>query len=318
MGREMNVTIGGVSDRHHNAMKSDEPIRFSKNIANLNLNEVSSSFTFTLNTATCTLDTEAIQSEIAAILTLYDSSRINIDSARCLGTSTEATVTIGPAAASGVRRKLSENTTHSLDLFHSLQQVSKNETHGGRMLADSDGTNKLAGFTVRNLRVIPGASDAPLFKTTAAQVRQEEMIRHGTGDADNFIQEERMLRIGEKLEEQMELWSEKSAAVVGTDDTHTLDVVLEEVRLEREEWRKELKKQNRMLLEKSASEVGADDAHTLDAVLEVMRLERVETLEEQNRERQDMRKELKKQNRMLLLAVGVGVVSSVLLYLKKG
>jgi hypothetical protein len=135
----------------------------------------------------------------------------------------------------------------------------------------------LAGFTVRNLRVIPGASDAPLFKTTAAQVRQEEMIRHGTGDADNFIQEERMLRIGEKLEEQMELWSEKSAAVVGTDDTHTLD-----------------------------------------AVLEVMRLERVETLEEQNRERQDMRKELKKQNRMLLLAVGVGVVSSVLLYLKKG
>jgi hypothetical protein len=297
MGREMNVTVKGVSDRHHNAMNEDAPpIRFSKNIANLSLNDVSTSFTFTLNTASCTPpvdDTEAIRSEIAAILTVYDSSRINIVSAICQGTATEATVTIGPPASSGVRRKLSENITHSLDLFYSLQQVSKNETHGGRVLADSDGS-KSAGFNVRNLRLIPGASDAPLFKTTAVQVRQEEMIRHGKGDADVFIQEERMLRIGEQLGEQMALWSEKTAAVVGTDDAHTLDVVLEEMRLEREETR----------LEREETRLKHQ---------EEMRLKR----QEQNKERQDLRKELKKQNRTLLIAVGVGAVSSLLLYLKK-
>jgi hypothetical protein len=291
MGREMNVTVKGVSDRNHNAMNEDAPpIRFSKNFANLNLNEVSTSFTFTLNTASCITpvdDTEAIQNEIATILTVYDSSRINIVSAICQGTATEATVTIGPPASSSrVRRKLSENITHSLDLFYSLQQVSKNETHGGRVLADSDGS-KSAGFNVRNLRLIPGASDAPLFKTTAVQVRQEEMTRHGKGDADVFIQEERMLRIGEKLGEQMELWNEKSAAVIATDDAHTLDVVIEEMRLEREETR----------LEQQAM--------------------RLEQQEEMRLERQDMRKELKKQNMMLLIVVGVGAVSSVLLYLKK-
>jgi hypothetical protein len=299
MGRQMNVTVKGVSDRNHNTMKENAPpIMFSKKIANLNLDEVSTSFTFTLNTASCSSpvdDTEAIRSQIATILTVYDSNRINIINAVCKGTATEATVTIGPSASPGVRRKLSENIPHSLDLFYALQQVSKNETHRTRMLADDDGTKPLS-FAVRNLRVVPGTSDAALFKTTVDQVRKEEMIRQGKGDADSFIQEERMIRVGEKLEEQMKLWSAQSASVVQSDDTHTLDVVLEELRLEREQMRK-------VLSEKSASAAGTDYDHILDAVLEEVRLER-----------QEMRKTL---HRMLFIAIGVGAVSSLLLYSRK-
>ena len=292
MGRQMDVTVKGVSDRNHNTMNENAPpIMFSKKIANLNLDEVSTSFTFTLNTASCSApvdDTEAIQSQIANILTVYDSNRINIISAVCQGTATEVTVTIGPSASPGLRRKLSENITHSLDLFYSLQQVSKNETHGTRMLADDDGTKPLS-FAVRNLRLIPGTYDAALFKTTADQVRKEEMIRQGKGDANSFIQEERMIRVGEKLEEQMELWSEQSASAVRSDDAHTLVVVLEEMR--------------KVLSEKSASAAGTDYDHTLSAVLEEMRLER-----------EEMRKTL---HRMVFIAIGVGAVSSVLLYSRK-
>jgi hypothetical protein len=251
MGREMNVTVKGVSDRHHNTMDENAPpIMFSKKIANLNLEEVFTSFTFTLNTASCSSpgdDTEAIQSQIATILTVYDSNRINVISAICQGTATEATVTIGPSTSpGGVRRKLSENITHSLDLFYSLQQVSNNETHGTRMLADDDGTKSLS-FSVHNLRLVPGKSDVALFKITADQGRKEEMIRQGKGDADSFIQEERMIRVGEKLEEQMKLWSEQSASAVRSDDAHTLDVVLEEMRLEREEMRLEREETRRAL-----------------------------------------------------------------------
>lgn len=292
MGRQMDVTVKGVSDRNHNTMNENAPpIMFSKKIANLNLDEVSTSFTFTLNTASCSApvdDTEAIQSQIANILTVYDSNRINIISAVCQGTATEVTVTIGPSASPGLRRKLSENITHSLDLFYSLQQVSKNETHGTRMLADDDGTKPLS-FAVRNLRLIPGTYDAALFKTTADQVRKEEMIRQGKGDANSFIQEERMIRVGEKLEEQMELWSEQSASAVRSDDAHTLVVVLEEMR--------------KVLSEKSASAAGTDYDHTLSAVLEEMRLER-----------EEMRKTL---HRMVFIAIGVAAVSSVLLYSRK-
>jgi hypothetical protein len=130
MGREMTVTIGNVSDRHLNKMdKNAPPIKFTKTLANLNLDEASARFLITVDDDNCanglSLDDETLQSEIANILALPEPSRIEIVTSVCneKDAAVGATVMIRPPSDSSVRRSLSERNHHAVALVYSLLEA---------------------------------------------------------------------------------------------------------------------------------------------------------------------------------------------------
>jgi hypothetical protein len=221
MGREMNVTIGRVSDLHLNKMDMNAPpIKFTKTLANLNLDEVSASFLFTVDDDNCangmSVDLEALQSEIANILALPDPSRIEIVSSVCNTDGTAgATVVIGPSPAYGsVRRILSKRNDHAVALVYSLLETTSSLEDGTQRRALANGRE----FRVGPMKILPGPTDAKLLESDPDMKLEEERIRAGRCDENEELQDKRMSRMQEKIEGK-----------IGS--------VLEELRLERQEVR---------------------------------------------------------------------------------
>jgi len=209
LGREVNVTVANISDRYRND-QIGPAIKFSKTIANLNLEEVSTAFIFTFETESCVFDDTIIQNEIAGILALSDPSRINVVTSECLGDITEAEVTIGPVPSPGVRRTLSEKDTQdAIGLFYLLVGMTDdNGLINRRNLGTTIGTS----FSVSDMKIIPGATDVMLYKPSPDLALKEEMIRIGKADENTLLQADHIVRLGESLEhvgQSLEKMSEK-------------------------------------------------------------------------------------------------------------
>ena len=218
MGRDMNVTINKVSDRHLNNMNELDPIDFSKTLANLNLDEVTTSFQFTVDDdCDGSVDGEALQNQIAGILALPEPSRIDIQSAVCNNDGTTvATVMIGPALSAGaLRRKLSKADEDAITLVHKL--MGKTDTRNGNDGKVGSQRRVLANgkeFHVGPMRITPGSGDKKLLDTHPDLQLEEEMIR--SGGETLLLQKKRIHLMENKLEGD-------------------IDEVLEALKLERQE-----------------------------------------------------------------------------------
>jgi hypothetical protein len=239
MGREMTVTIGNVSDRHLNKMDENAPpIKFTKTLANLNLDEASARFLITVDDDNCanglSLDDETLQSEIANILALPEPSRIEIVTSVCneKDATVGATVMIRPPSDSSVRRSLSERNHHAVALVYSLLEATSLLEDGTQRRALANGRE----FHVGPMQIIPGPTDAKLLETDPDVKLKEERIRAGRWDENEELQhkqmlsiEGNMLRIEDKNQGNMLRMEEKIEG--------NIDSVLEELRLERQEIR---------------------------------------------------------------------------------
>jgi hypothetical protein len=251
MGREMTVTIGNVSDRHLNKMDENAPpIKFTKTLANLNLDEASARFLITVDDDNCanglSLDDETLQSEIANILALPEPSRIEIVTSVCneIDTTVGATVMIRPPADSSVRRSLSKRNHHAVALVYSLLETTSLLEDGTQRRALANGRE----FHIGPMQIIPGPTDAKLLETDPDVKLKEERIRAGRWDENEELQHKQMLsmlRMEENVEGNMLRMEDKNQ--------NNIDSVLEELRLERQ-----------------------DIEGNIDSVLEELRLERQE------------------------------------------
>jgi hypothetical protein len=189
-------------------------------MANLNLDEVSASFLFTVDDENCansmSVDEEALQFEIANILALLEPSRIEIVNSVCNNDgSAGATITIGPSPATGgVRRMLSKRDQHAVALVYSLVETTSSLEDGTQRRRLSNGQE----FHVGPMKIIPGPADAKLLESDPDMKLEEERIRAGKCDEKEELQDKRMLRMQEKI-------------------AGSFDSVLEELRLERQEVR---------------------------------------------------------------------------------
>eukprot|EP00978_Attheya_sp_CCMP212_P009381 scaffold22169_cov41-Attheya_sp.AAC.2 len=224
LGKEINVTVAKVSDLHRNYQTGD-PIKFSKTVANLNLNEVSTSFMFTLESMSSCLVEEAIQNKIAGILALNDPSRINVVRSECLGgTTIEAEVTIGPVPSTGLRRVLSEkDTQNAIGLYYSLADMTNDDGSVRRNL----GSTKLTHFSVSDMKLIPGSTDEKLHKPTVDLAFKEEMIRKGNADESTLLQASHIVKLGESLEHMVQKMDQLSSEQDGT--IHSSDFQIKEI-----------------------------------------------------------------------------------------
>jgi hypothetical protein len=246
MGREMTVTIGNVSDRHLNKMDENAPpIKFTKTLANLNLDEASARFLITVDDDNCanglSLDDETLQSEIANILALPEPSRIEIVTSVCneIDTTVGATVMIRPPADSSVRRSLSKRNHHAVALVYSLLETTSLLEDGTQRRALANGRE----FHIGPMQIIPGPTDAKLLETDPDVKLKEERIRAGRWDENEELQHKQMLsmlRMEENVEGnmlRMEENVEGNMLRMEDKNQNNIDSVLEELRLERQEIR---------------------------------------------------------------------------------
>lgn len=122
MGREMTVTVKNVQDLEGNTIP--EKITFKKTIANLNLEDVTTSFDFSMNTAVCStpVDEKSIRNKVADELALSDYDRVGIVSSYCKGKRTIAKIKLGPTGEPSQRRLRNEGVRPSgigADCFYS-------------------------------------------------------------------------------------------------------------------------------------------------------------------------------------------------------
>lgn len=209
MGREMTVTLENVQDLEGNPIPNK--ITFTKTIANLNLDDISTSFDFTMNTASCKsgapIDEAAIRNKISSELALSNAERIGILSASCVGQDIVAKIEIGAFYDPPQRRLRNEAKHHTaLNAFYSLMDLATDESEPeSRRLLKILETGDPVAFSVSNLQVFPGESDVQEFGLNSDPSPEEELILAAAEgcDSHHLEQKEHMLRMKQSMKEQL-------------------------------------------------------------------------------------------------------------------
>lgn len=207
MGKEMIVTLDKITDVEGNSI--GDKIVFNKTIANLNLDEVSTSFDFKLKTQSCVapIDESNIRNKIAAELALSDAGRVVILSASCSGVETVANVKIHPTPGVPQRRLRSGDGEHTaLSAFYYLIDVASDGAKlGERKLISLDDTTPVV-FSVSNLAIHPGESDVKEYELDGELTPEEEIIMAMAEgcDSHNLQQRQQMLKMEMSMKKQME------------------------------------------------------------------------------------------------------------------
>ena len=200
MGREIEVSIDKVKDIEGNSIP--DPIKFSKTIANVDVASASTTFDFTLHTASCSepVDTAAIKEKVALELSLTDTGRINVLGAVCKGSDAVATVSLGAKGATSQRRLRSEpwsediDEHNSLDAFYFLLNATlrrEDNSTVARHLLGTETAGPSARFSVSRMLLHPGEQDIARYSLDAKLTHEEEMILAAADGCDKIGLEHR-------------------------------------------------------------------------------------------------------------------------------
>jgi len=200
MGREIKVSLDKVKDIEGNSIP--DPIKFSKTIANVDVASASTTFDFTLHTASCSepVDTAAIKEKVALELSLTDTGRINVLGAVCKGSDAVATVSLGAKGATSQRRLRSEpwsediDEHNSLDAFYFLLNATlrrEDNSTVARHLLGTETAGPSARFSVSRMLLHPGEQDIARYSLDAKLTHEEEMILAAADGCDKIGLEHR-------------------------------------------------------------------------------------------------------------------------------
>ena len=205
IGNIPTATNGNVFDVNGNSL---DPLRgnikFEKTLANLNLDEASTSFTVTLGNVNCTevsgqILTNELKEKIAVILET-DATQIEVTGIKCLdGNKIAATVKISPSSTSSsssgvesssrrLRRESSSKNDNSKEygngknptqLFYKLQDISAEmlQHPTSRQLSETKKFDRGIDdwlFGLSNFKILPCASDVEKFSTLDTDLVEEE------------------------------------------------------------------------------------------------------------------------------------------------
>jgi len=215
MGKKFSVELGrigvesvsNVFDINGNSL---DPLKgnifFEKTLADLNLDEASTTFTFTLEDLDCSEEsadalTMEVKERIVDILGLptSDIERVDIKDVSCIdGQQVNAAVILLPSLGTGrflrTRALLlqeDEKDHHSVALYQQLLEKSDMSKVGGsisspislgdRKLAkekedSNDGPSATLLFTLSNMKIVPAASDIKAFATKHELMEEEEEL----------------------------------------------------------------------------------------------------------------------------------------------
>jgi len=201
MGKIGADSKSNIFDVNGNAMEDN--IKLNKAFAGINLDEASSSFTFTLENVVCSVDgvgtfTDEIKSKIMLLLGLEtsDTNRIVLTSLQCENGNTVITTTtlLPPSTDGGGALRTASllsstggiNTQHSISLFKKLHDLSQEKPRGENLLStlegrrvfaeEKDSNNNRIGFFfhVSDLKIIPSVLDTKAMLTTESDKLDEE------------------------------------------------------------------------------------------------------------------------------------------------
>ena len=215
MGKTFSVELGQIGTSVSNVFDSNGNgrnlrsgnIKFEKTLANLNLDEASSSFQFTLHNLTCAGETVEsltveVEEKILDLLGLpsIESDRIKIEEINCVdGKELNAIITILPSIGGRFLRHESPQDignakSHSIGLFQQLRdQADVEYMSGGRKLGNVKNRiiNNSCSYTVGNLKILPSTVDQRVLVTDPDLLDEEEELYRLASSLDGIWKRER-------------------------------------------------------------------------------------------------------------------------------
>jgi len=276
MGKTFTVEIGKVGvdslsnifDANGNAIENN--VKFSKTLANINLDEALSSFTFTLEDIDCSDDiigalADEVKEKIMLLLELdaSDNNRIVLTPLRCKnGNTVTTTVTLlPPSTDSGGGRSLraaslSASTDgikapHSISLFNKLRDISQEEQRKRSLLSTPEGREMFADeensgndrigfpFRVKDLKIIPSASDTKAMLTTGSDLLdlEEDLFRIASSSKIGDQSKEMILKKVDRraIVDEIELHEDAMVAEIREEGRQREKLMLSQMKTEIEE-----------------------------------------------------------------------------------